>query len=89
MSESWDTKEQLAVKAARKVVDEKHHKLIYALDGRREELVMGNHGEAREWIRHIDKAYEDFHDAVSELKDAEEVLRESKRSLHERIRKMK
>ncbi|AXQ66744.1 hypothetical protein HOT95_gp119 [Vibrio phage vB_VpS_PG07] len=44
-----------------------YERLLYCLDGRHADLVLGNKGDADQWIRHIDKAYEDYRDTTEEL----------------------
>lgn len=50
---------------------QKLEQLIYCCDGRRCELSDRNYGSADKWIRHIDKAYEDFQEVFDELEGNE------------------
>ena len=47
-------------------IKDKLNKLLYCCDGLHCSYSEENYGDAKEWLRHIDKAYSDYQEAVDE-----------------------
>ena len=50
-------------------INKKLKRLLYVCDGMSSEYCDGNYGNAKEWLRHIDEAYQDWQEAVDDKED--------------------